>query len=253
MQQQLLTHAQRATNDSLYLLNTIEQKLNDAILTANIDSSEEIFDTPGPRGIINLGGDILTWLFGTAKSSDLERLSQRLQDHDLLNAEIIHSIQEQATTVSENHHRSTLNTKVLGEIRQTLLELDKQFVQVATSQGELLDTMTQLEVVFLHIRRHIEEIQIQVESVALGLTRLSSEHLPPELFSPKKLIHVLQEITKRTSKQDNLERGYLSSAAEVRVLHRSHSKCVFHIIFWGFKYFSISITNNSRSYFGYFI
>lgn len=113
-------------------------------------------------------------------------------------------MQKQATIVSENFHRTILNMKVLGEMPEALLNLDRRFVEVATSRTKLMDVMTQLEVVFLHIRRHIEEIQIQVESITFGLTSLCLERLSPELYPPKKLIHLSQEITKNIPQSWNL-------------------------------------------------
>ena len=59
-----------------------------------------------------------------------------------------------------------------------------------------MNTMNLLNIVFLRVRRHIEEIQFQVENIALGLSTLSLERLPSELFSPKHLLHVLREIAK---------------------------------------------------------
>ena len=106
--------------------------------------------------------------------------------------------------VSENLHRTELNIKVLVDIRQTLLSLDKEFVKPTHSQTEFRILMTQLEVIFLHIRRHIQEIQIRVDSLTMGLASLSLGQLPAELFPPKKLMEVLQGITKNIPSTWNL-------------------------------------------------
>ena len=56
--------------------------------------------------------------------------------------------------------------------------------------------MNLLHIAFLRVRRHMEEIQSQVENIAHGLSTLSLGRLPAELFSLRHLLHVLQEIDK---------------------------------------------------------
>ena len=47
----LLTYAQQATDDSLVILNVIDDRLNQAIVLA--DSSIEEIDKPETRGLVN--------------------------------------------------------------------------------------------------------------------------------------------------------------------------------------------------------
>ena len=132
---QILAYAQQATMDSIATLNAIEQRLPESILVANIELLEENSKVRPTRGMVNLGGDILKWLFGTAINTDLVNLSNRLQTNAQVNEAIVHSIQDQATTVSENLRRSALNSKVLEELHVTSEHLDKHLPHLPPGYG----------------------------------------------------------------------------------------------------------------------
>ena len=192
----ILAYAQQATMDSIATLNAIELRLTESTRVTNINLLEENSKVRPTRGMVNLGGDILKWLFGTVSNTDLVNLHNRLQTNAQTNEEIVHSIQDQATTVSENLRRTELNTKILEELHETLEHLDEHFFNSSVGFTQSMNTMNLLNIAFLRVRRHIEEIQFQVENIALGLSTLSLERLPSELFSPKHLLHVLREIAK---------------------------------------------------------
>lgn len=71
----LTNYAQKRTNDTLRVLEAISQRLNDIVGTMGIKPPTEVLPT-APRGLINLGGDALKWLFGTPINNDLERLME---------------------------------------------------------------------------------------------------------------------------------------------------------------------------------
>ena len=146
--------------------------------------------------MVNLGEDILKWLFGTVSNTDLVNLQYRLQTNAQTNEAIVHSIQDQATTVSENLRRTELNTKILEELHETLEHLDEHFFNSSVGFTQSMNTMNLLNIAFLRVRRHIEDIQFQVENIALGLSTLSLGRLPFELFTSKHFLHVLREIAK---------------------------------------------------------
>ena len=182
--------------DSIASLNAIEQRLTESILVTNIDLVEKNSKVRPTRGMVNLSGNILKRLFGTASNTDLVNLHYRLHTNAQTNEAIVHSIQDQATTVSENLRRIELNTKVLEELHETLEHLEKHFFNSSVGFTQSMNTMNLLNIAFLRVRRHMEEIQFQVENIALGLSTLSLGRLPAELFSPKHLLHVLQEVAK---------------------------------------------------------
>ena len=131
----ILAYAQQATMDSIATLNAIEQRLTESIRVANIDYIEENSKVRPTRGMVNLGGDILKWLFGTAINTDLVNLSNRFRTNAKVNEAIVHSIQDQATTVSGNLRRSALNSKVLEEPYVTSEHLDKHLPHLPPGYG----------------------------------------------------------------------------------------------------------------------
>ena len=196
-------YAIQATMDSIATLNAIEQRLTESILVANLDLVEKSSKVRPNRGMINLGGDILKWVFGTASNTDLVNFHSRLQTFAQANEAIVFSIQDQATTVSENLRRTELNTKILEELHDTLEHLDAHFFNSTVGLTHSMNTMSLLNIAFLRIRRHMKEIQSHVENIAHGLSTLSLGRLPAELFSPRHLLHVLQEIDKTIPKPWN--------------------------------------------------
>ena len=108
--------------------------------------------------MISLGGDILKWVFATASNTDLVNLHSRLQTFAQANEAIVFSIQDQATTVSENLRRTELNTKILEELHDTLEHLDKHFFNSSVGLTHSINTMNLLHIAFLRVRRHMEEI-----------------------------------------------------------------------------------------------
>ena len=127
--------------DSIATLNAIEQRLTETIRVPNIDLLEENSKVRPTRGMVNLGGDILKWLFGTVSNTDLVDLHYRLQTNAQTNEEIVHSIQDQATTVSENLRRTELNTKILKELHETLERLDEHFLNTSVGFTQSMNTM----------------------------------------------------------------------------------------------------------------
>ena len=137
-QLRLLTHTQRATYDCLHTSNLLDDRLQQIINFTAGESPPTLTDFRDKRGMFNLGGDILKWIFGTVNNADLEDLHGRLHNNTQLNSEIIHSVEEQASLVAENKRRTTANTEMMGEIQATLSNLDKDYVRIT---NEITDTL----------------------------------------------------------------------------------------------------------------
>ena len=150
-----------------------------------------------PPGLIDLGGDVLKWLFGTVTNNDLENINRRLHLNAKANEDIVHAIEEQASLVSESLRRTHLNTEILGEIRTALSNVDQEILYNSHNIQEFNSIMTQLSTSFLQVDRHLQEIQSHVSQIKLGLDWLSHGLLPMELFKPKRYLQILQGIDKK--------------------------------------------------------
>ena len=85
----LTNYAQKRTHDTLRVLEAIRQRLNDIVGTMGIKPPTEVLPT-APRGLINLEGDALKWLFGTPINNDLERLNQKLLELHKDGVDMVH-------------------------------------------------------------------------------------------------------------------------------------------------------------------
>ncbi|KZS03803.1 Uncharacterized protein APZ42_033383 [Daphnia magna] len=118
------------------------------------------------RGIIDVGGTALHWLFGVATSQDLEGLNGQLQALGGETLGIVSAVAHQATLVNE-----------------TLREL-----------GEHVLAMQQLDRVHQSLEKEEEKVDMTLEDIGIGLALLATGKLPPELFPPTQLRSVLKEI-----------------------------------------------------------
>ena len=196
----LLPFVHKLTNDSLATLDTISDRLS--VLTDMLGANTLKFPNPEAnrsRGIINLGGDILKWLFGTPNNHDLEKLNSQLKSNSQDKLEIIHALEDQATVVAETFHQTTLNTDALLQLRNVLSELDRDVVairQESIESSEFTELMMRIEYVFSDIRQRINRMEQYVDSLSVAFSTLVLRRLPPGLFPPKKLQMVLESIAK---------------------------------------------------------
>ena len=198
----LLNYARKKTRDALLVLETISNRL-DLIQNSVHINKQNTPEEPEPvlsRGLINLGGDILKWVFGTPNNNDLEELNKRLQENHKTNVEIVHSLEDQATIISENLHHTSINTEALSELREVLSSLDREFEKFKQEQGldfEYFDFIIKIDFAFSGIHGQIDSLEQYVDNLSIGFATLSNGHLPPELFSPETFQSVLQTITNR--------------------------------------------------------
>ena len=175
---------------ALTLLELRLEKLTDLIYLDDL-TREETKPNQYKRGAMDAGGDLLKWLFGTANEKDLQELNVKLQTMTQTDLQIIHSLEDQATLITNGMHRTTTNTKLIQEIRTVLASLDQ-----ATSETNdiLKEFLMKLQLLFEKIDRKLNFMNQYVEDLTTGFDSLSRERLPPELFSPKELLGILKGI-----------------------------------------------------------
>ena len=101
---------QQATIDSIATLNGTEQRLTESILVENNDQSTYV--------------EAFSNGYLEPQKTLIVNLSNRLHTNAQVNEAIVHSIKDQATTVSENLRRTALNSKLLEEPHVTMGHLD---------------------------------------------------------------------------------------------------------------------------------
>ena len=68
------------------------------------------------RGLVNFGGDILKTLFGTATIADIKQLNDTLNDLQLQNSDITHSLSNQLTYVKKLGPATEVNAKAIANL-----------------------------------------------------------------------------------------------------------------------------------------
>ena len=77
----------------------------------------QILPRPDPRrGLLNLGGNILKTIFGTATVSDVHELHGVLHDLQNRNSDIVHSLTNQLTYVKKVADTASLNTESIANL-----------------------------------------------------------------------------------------------------------------------------------------
>jgi hypothetical protein len=94
-----------------------ESELFVQILEEKLHDFYQILPRPDPRrGLLNLGGNILKTIFGTATVSDVHELHGVLDDLQNRNSDIIHSLANQFTYVEKVDDTTSLNTESMANL-----------------------------------------------------------------------------------------------------------------------------------------
>ena len=87
------------------------------ILEDKLHDFYQILPRPDPRrGLLNLGGNILKTIFGTATVADVHELHGVLDDLQNRNSDIVHSLTNQLTYVKKVADTASLNTESIANL-----------------------------------------------------------------------------------------------------------------------------------------
>jgi len=87
------------------------------ILEDKLHDFYQILPRPDPRrGLLNLGGNILKTIFGTATVLDVHELHGVLDDSQNRNSDIVHSLANQLTYVKKVADTTSLNTESIANL-----------------------------------------------------------------------------------------------------------------------------------------
>ena len=120
----LRDYSNKLTKNALNTLDTIQTRLD--VLVNSVQNGRP---QKARRGLINVCGDILKWLFGTPANQDLEKLNRKFKQVAKSSQEIVHSAEDQATVLTESLLLTKGKTKILDQVKQALASLDKDFLE----------------------------------------------------------------------------------------------------------------------------
>ena len=198
-QKLLIDYAEKLTKDSLGTLELIDTGLNLVMQSIGVlEQSPDSTTGSQARGLLNLGGDILKWLFGTPNNEDLEKLNKELLSNAKDKVGIVHTLEDQATIIGENLQQSQFNSENIKKLRDVLEDLDKQFGDFrADSVGhEFTDLMIKIDYAYSDIHQHLNWLEQYVDNLSISFATLALGQLPPGLLLPTKFHTVLESISR---------------------------------------------------------
>lgn len=153
------------------------------------------------RGLVNLGGETLKWLFGVATDKDLGELDRRLSDLSRETTGVVHALSEQASLVNETLWELQEHATAISQLgrNQEILEKElNRWKQALTNNLADLERQMALNLriddAFDSARRVLGWAQQTLDDLGVGLALLAAGKLPPEVFPPHQLKKILKEI-----------------------------------------------------------
>ena len=147
------------------------------------------------RGLINFGGDVLNFLFGTATSAELQTLHQAVEVVKKQQTTITHSIEHQLTytkEIDENVRQNTRDISLLARILKlqvnniaklnaTVEELETNAISQIEHMANASQTVRELEFFSLQLEQEFIKIRQGLDVTSTG--KLSAGLLPPHNLS----------------------------------------------------------------------
>jgi hypothetical protein len=154
------------------------------------------------RGLINLAGTSLKALFGTATISDIHEIHDVINDLQLKNSDMSHSLSNQLTYVKDLSATVKVNSEAIGNlsdvIKGNIVQSNDLFQQITKDllqlnitfhgQSALYTTIKQMELSLLQITQQIDDLFDAVQYAMFG-------KLPVKLISPITLQNILRNVT----------------------------------------------------------
>lgn len=95
-----------------------------------------INSTRKKRGLLNIGGDLLKWAFGTPSNSDLVEINEKLNRLAKNNKEISHAVSDQASLVKEIASEIQISALVVSNVTSRLKEFENALLELKKVETE---------------------------------------------------------------------------------------------------------------------
>jgi hypothetical protein len=147
------------------------------------------------RGLINLGGQVLKFLFGTATNSEVQELQSVVSNYENQKQDIIHAVKSQLTLLQTVDKETKQNTVDLLNVARTLRQVVFEVVYLNRTISSIIDktriafevqknisrTMRELEFTALRLQQELMQLHEGIDISSSG--RLSSVLVPPNNLS----------------------------------------------------------------------
>lgn len=180
-------------------INTYDFSINRQIANHKIESLRNKVKTLIPhrhkRGLINLGGNILNWVFGTMDDQDRKTIEKHLNTADENSHAIIQELNQQVK-INDNFNKTI--SLIKSAIESDRIKLDNKINLMNerfSKDASYLEQMIKID----FLERQIENIQDNFASAKLGLLRpsiLTDEEIRTYDIDATKLSHIRLGVAK---------------------------------------------------------
>ncbi|KZR96153.1 Uncharacterized protein APZ42_009673, partial [Daphnia magna] len=153
------------------------------------------------RGILDLGGSTLKWLFGVSTQADLQDLNSRIEALTNSDKTVIHLLDQHASIINETLQITRSNLALLTELQHQseILTQRVDYIMDYIKSYELIHVQqtqyfAELDATFATMEHILGWLQQQIESWEIGLSALANGRLSPQMFSPTMLQTVIADI-----------------------------------------------------------
>ena len=149
------------------------------------------------RGLFDGVGTGIQWLFGTATTADIERISSRLDGVAGSQDGIIHLMQHQTSVVNETLWEVREIESLVGNLTMKYDKLGKQVQRLYQGLHQVEETvyiLLEVEEVYNAIDAEIAAWFRDISDLEVGLTALAAGRLPQSLFPPRQLRKVMSHV-----------------------------------------------------------
>jgi prophage DNA circulation protein len=175
-------------------VNQVDQELSPLSKLLSVPKDADLIHRK-KRGLINIGGEALKFLFGIATTQQLQEIHVTVESIKTREGDVIHAVQKQLTylksvaeAVSQNSVGMAAITRTLKNVIMNALNYQKIWNNTANNLGNLIDypsnvsrTMRELEFMAIQLQQSVMRLQEGLETSATG--RFSSVLItPPPTF-----------------------------------------------------------------------
>ena len=181
-------------NRWLKSLNNLEQEIRKLNLTRSAisDMFEEYKSLMkrSKRAALPIVGKVLSFLFGTLSSEDLDSIRRNVNALAQNQQKITHVLQESLSILNVSRIEVAENRKSVNELLNAFAELHEDFRNVIIVSNERifnLDRHVVMNSIIEGLSRLVTEAGFYIEHLQMQLNMLTLGHLSPSVISPKKL------------------------------------------------------------------
>ncbi|KAG8242933.1 hypothetical protein J6590_055655 [Homalodisca vitripennis] len=151
------------------------------------DLTTLVSSTRQKRGLIDVGGHVLKFLFGTATDSDLELTNSRINEIENLSDDLSHNTKDQITVLGNMQSEISNHSRAINKIISTIKEYHEvMHITMARNYIRELIYANQLRTLFQYLKLNSALSEVK-DAINLAVQRMARLHLAIEDLAAGKM------------------------------------------------------------------